>query len=109
MTPEPPCPHHAADDPAAPRPSITITFTPDDADAIYRTILGHHVRDLEVHKTRVFAERLRQYVVDQMNAPKPYEVTFNHASQILSAAEVERFLAEGESYRSVARHEVRTA
>lgn len=107
MPPEPSAP------PEPPTPSVpttlTICLTPDDADAIYRTILGHHVRELEVHKTRVFAERLRQFVVDRMNDTTGYAETFNHASEILSAEEVARFLREGESYRSIDPPGARTA
>lgn len=114
MPPEPAMPLCAADVIAdslvAVNPiTLTLTLTPDDADAIYRTVMGHHVRELEVHKTRVFAERLRQFVVERMNDPEPYDATFNHASELLSAAEVRRFLDDGESYRSVVKQGARSA
>ncbi len=74
-------------------------LTPDDADALYRVLLGHHVCGLEIQKARVFAEQLRTFVIEQMNEPGPYEERFNHASEILSAEEVQRFLVAGDSYR----------
>ena len=46
----------------APVTLVTVTLTADDADALYRVILGEHVKGLEIQKARVFAERMRAFV-----------------------------------------------
>lgn len=88
---------------------LILNLTPDDADALYRVILGHHVCGLEIQKTRVFAELLRTFVIEQMNQPGPFEEHFDHASAILSPEDVQRFLEAGDSYRIPVTPRVRTA
>ncbi len=78
---------------------FVMNLTPDDADALHRVMLGHHVCGLEIQKARVFAEQLRAYVIEQMNGPAPYEERFDHGSEILGAEEVQRFLDAGDCYR----------
>ena len=48
----------------APVTLVTVTLTADDADALYRVILGEHVKGLEIQKARVFAERMRAFVAE---------------------------------------------
>lgn len=84
----------------APVMLVTVTLTADDADALYRVILGEHVKGLEIQKARVFAERMRAFVIDRMNAPGAYRDNFNHSSELLGTEEVSRFLDHGDSYRS---------
>lgn len=79
--------------------NLMLTLTPDDADALSRVILGDHAEGLEMQKTRVFAERLRAFVVERMNAPGTYQENFDDSSEILAPEEVRRFLENGDSYR----------
>lgn len=93
----------------APVTAITVQLTADDADALYRVILGEHVKGLEIQKARVFAERLRAFVIERMNAPGSYRENFDNSSELLSPEEVSRFLAHEDSYRSYSGPAARSA
>ena len=93
----------------APVTLVTVTLTADDADALYRVILGEHVKGLEIQKARAFAERMRAFVIDRMNAPGAYRDNFDHSSELLATEEINRFLDHGDCYRIYAPLSARSA